>query len=53
MSVVMTLSYIFEWKQAGLDFASKYFVSKCFSILVCLFRCHPDICTLKNITFSV
>lgn len=48
MSVVMTLSYIFEWKKAGLDF-----VSKCFSILVCLFRCHPDICTLKNITFSV
>lgn len=44
--------FIFQCKQAGSSFAFKYFVSKCFFLLVCLFRCHPDVCTLENTSFS-
>jgi len=34
MSAVMTLSFIFEWKQSGLGFASKYLQIFCFQMLL-------------------
>lgn len=34
MSVVMKLSFIFEWKQAGLGFAPKSFQMFCFQMLL-------------------